>query len=240
MLCSLGFQQRLNRLRPRAFMCSPTHLVFTSWLTLFCNILSRQPTPSPQEPNVVEIEQEDSIPNQALNYWSEIEKTEVLADIQGDKDKGGNDKGDKEAKEPKDKKDKDVKEPKDEPEPPAEKPEKPTRPKPTPKPTNKPKPTPKPTKRVRSNPTRKPTRKPSGSRSSSSLIKQNWSKGECSGKDLSKRCRELNDTVCSQKRSSLSSDEREVCIKVGLLKSENLYSEDAEFDNEFQYVADEE
>jgi hypothetical protein len=208
-------------------MCSPTHLLFASWLTLFCNILSRQPPPSPQEP--------DSIPNQALNYWSEIEKTEVLADIQGDKDDAGgsNDKKDKKSSSSKDDKN-DKKSP-------SSKDDSKPAPKPTRKPSKEretgPKPTPKPTKKLRSNPTRKPTRKPSGSRSSS-LIKQNWSKNECSSKNLSKRCKELNDTVCSQNR--LSSDARVVCIKVGLLKSENLYSEDAEFYNEFQYVADEE
>jgi hypothetical protein len=170
-----------------------------------------------------------------LNYWSEIEKTEVLADIQGDKDDAGgsNDKKDKKSSSSKDDKN-DKKSP-------SSKDDSKPAPKPTRKPSKEretgPKPTPKPTKKLRSNPTRKPTRKPSGSRSSS-LIKQNWSKNECSSKNLSKRCKELNDTVCSQNR--LSSDARVVCIKVGLLKSENLYSEDAEFYNEFQYVADEE
>jgi outer membrane biosynthesis protein TonB len=183
-------------------------LVFISWLTIFCNILSRQPTPSPQEPNVVEIEQEDSFPNQALNYLSEIEKTEVLADSSKDDKKSPSSKDDSKPA------------PKPTPKP------KPSKDRDAPTPTRKPKPTPKPTKRVRSNPTRKPTRKPSGSRSSSSLIRQNWSRDECSSKNLSKRCKELNDTVCSQKRSSLSSNERAVCIRVGLLKSEDLYSFD--------------
>jgi len=231
------------------------HFIVAAAVALLCAapIASAYDDADVVQSNVIEVEQEEGFLNQALNYLSEVEKTEeVLAETQsGKKSEGEDDKksSSRSRSRDRDNKSRDKKDrapsKKDREPRPTRKPKEDRTPKPTrkpkkertPKPTREPKPTPKPTRRTR-RPTRRPTRKPTISRSSQRAIDKwihkEWSEDECDVRGrrrrlMSYRCKQLEDIVCTHRRRSLSREARDVCEKVGLPPpNRSLYTEDSE------------
>jgi len=182
----------------------------------------------------VEVQQEEGFLEQASNYVFEADNSGVLV-VKKDKNKDNSKDNTKEKT-----KNKTKNKTKKTPNPAPKQTKKPTKKaKRTPKPTKKEKKkrTPKPTRR-----TRKPTRQPTVSKKyANRLLDREWTEDECVGRRSrrSKRCRDLNEGVCSLRlrraESRFGNKAAEVCEFVGM-----PITRSEEFDNMYTNLVEDE